>query len=203
MNSRKRPTPRVAGEAAPSRSRGVRIYTRGGDSGETGLIGGERVPKDHPRVEAYGAIDELNSQVGVARAQLTDADLIALVEGIQDRLFDLGAKLATPTHERAAIPSIGAAHVTALERAIDGFQDALPPLREFILPSGTAVAAAFHVARTVARRAERRIVTLARTESIAPDVLQYMNRLSDLLFVLARTVNHRAGRPDVVWRKSP
>lgn len=202
MNRRRRPSPREGASAPAPRSRSVRIYTRTGDRGETGLVGAQRVPKDHPRVEAYGAIDELNAHLGAVSAGLADPDLVELVRTIQNRLFDLGAELATLPPHPAAIPTIGAQHVDALERAIDQYQDALPPLREFILPSGTDVAAALHIARTVARRAERRIVTLARTEQLNPELLRYVNRLSDLLFVLARTVNQRAGRLDTVWQKS-
>ncbi len=203
MNRRRRPASREGGGATTPRSRGIRIYTRTGDQGETGLIGGRRVSKDDPRVEAYGAIDELNAHLGAACARLADPDLVTLVQAIQNRLFDLGAELATPLPGKAAaVPPIAAQHVDVLERAIDQFEDALPPLREFILPSGSDAAAAFHVARTVARRAERRIVTLARTERLNPEILRYVNRLSDLLFVLARTVNQRAGQLDTVWRKS-
>ncbi len=202
MNRKRRPSPRAEKATASSKTAGPRIYTRAGDRGETGLIGGQRVSKDHGRVEAYGAIDELNSHLGVVRAQLDHPDLARLVDTIQNRLFDLGAELATPLPHPGAIPTIGAAHVETLEHMIDRYQEELPPLREFILPSGTALAAALHVARTVARRAERRIVTLARTEPVNPEVVRYVNRLSDLLFVLARVVNHRAGRSDVVWQKS-
>jgi len=189
---------RPAGSAGSS---GPRIYTRTGDRGETGLIGGTRVPKDHPRVEAYGAVDELNAHLGVVRAQIADAELGALVDEIQHRLFDLGAELAAPAGAAGGASPIGDAAVTALERAIDAYQAALPPLREFILPGGAPLAASLHVARTVCRRAERRVVTLARAETVRPDLLRYLNRLSDLLFVLARVANRRVGRPDVVWNK--
>ncbi len=203
MNRRRRPASREGGGARTPRSRGIRIYTRTGDQGDTGLIGGRRVPKDDPRVEAYGAIDELNAHLGLVCARLAAPDLVTLVQTIQNRLFDLGAELATPLPGKSATaPAIVAQHVDALEQAIDEYEDALPPLREFILPSGTDAAAAFHAARTVARRAERRIVTLARTEPLNPEILRYVNRLSDLLFVLARTVNQRAGQVDTVWRKS-
>lgn len=177
-----------------------RIYTRTGDRGETGLIGGRRVPKDHPRVEAYGAVDELNAQLGIVRTLLSDTAVASLLDGIQHRLFDLGAELATPSgalSRRAA--AVTTAHVRALEEAIDRYQALLPPLRAFILPGGTPLAAAFHAARTTSRRAERRTVTLARKESVNAEILRYLNRLSDLLFVLARWANHLAGRPDVIW----
>ncbi len=142
----------------------TRIYTRTGDRGDTGLIGGARVPKDHPRVEAYGAVDELNSHLGVVIAELDGAETASLLQGIQHRLFDLGAELATPAAQ-APTAGIGPRDVEALERAIDHAEQGLPALREFILPGGTPAAAALHVARAVARRAERQVVALARTES--------------------------------------
>lgn len=200
MNAGKRRRVREGKNIAP-RPRGVRIYTRGGDRGQTGLIGGSRVSKDHLRVEAYGAVDELNSHLGVARTQLADPDLLDVVQTIQNRLFDLGAELATPAVRRHTIPPITSEHVRALEGIIDAYEDALPALREFILPGGIEAAAMLHVARTVARRAERRVVTLARAEAVNPEILRYLNRLSDLLFVLARTVNHRTRRPDIIWQK--
>lgn len=180
--------------------RAPRIYTRTGDRGETGLIGGHRVLKDHVRVEAYGAVDELNAHLGAVRAQISDPEMDAVLDDVQHRLFDLGAELATPG-PAAAAPSISASQIEALERVIDRYQDALAPLREFILPGGIAAAAALHVARTVARRAERRVVALARAEPVRPELLRYLNRLSDLLFMLARAANARAGRSDVTWRK--
>jgi cob(I)alamin adenosyltransferase len=159
------------------------------------------VPKDHLRVEAYGAVDELNAQLGVVCAQTDDPALAALLDEVQHRLFDLGAALATPTRTGEPVPAIGEADIARLEDAIDQSQASLPALREFILPGGTPLAAALHVARTICRRAERRVVTLARGEPVHPDLLRYLNRLSDLLFVLARVANHRAGRPDVIWQK--
>ena len=195
MTSARRPASgRIAGQAP-------RIYTRTGDRGETGLIGGRRVRKDHPRVEAYGAVDEVNSHLGIARTLLSDTAVAALLELIQHRLFDLGAELATPSGARTRrAAAISSAHVQALEDAIDRYQAVLPPLRAFILPSGTPLAAAFHVARTTSRRAERRTVSLARKDPVNPEILRYLNRLSDLLFVLARWANHLAGRPDVIWQ---
>lgn len=201
MNAGKRQRVRQEKQSIAPRPRGVRIYTRGGDRGETGLIGGARVPKDHLRVEAYGAVDELNSHLGVALTQLADPDLLDVVQTIQNRLFDIGAELATPPIRRRTIPPITSEHVKALEGVIDAYEDALPALREFILPGGIEAAAMLHVARTVARRAERRVVTLARAEAVNPEVLRYLNRLSDLLFVLARTVNHRTNHPDIIWQK--
>ncbi len=179
-----------------------RIYTRTGDAGETGLIGGRRVPKDHPRVEAYGAVDELNAHLGAARALARGGQVATLLGEVQHRLFDLGAELATPP-ARSAPAGVRAEDVAALERAIDRYQQRLPPLRAFVLPGGTPLAASLHVARTVCRRAERRVVALSRAEPVRAEVLAYLNRLSDLLFVLARAANRAAGRPDVVWQKRP
>ncbi|HEY3247992.1 MAG TPA: cob(I)yrinic acid a,c-diamide adenosyltransferase [bacterium] len=179
----------------------TRIYTRAGDRGETGLIGGSRVPKDHPRVVAYGEVDELNSYLGVVIAGLEDPETASLLRTVQHRLFDVGAELATP-NPSAESASVTPDQVAVLERAIDGVEEALPGLREFILPGGTPTAAALHVARSVARRAERHVVTLARGEPINPQIVPYLNRLSDLLFVLARAANHRAGQPDVPWQKA-
>lgn len=146
-------------------------------------------------------MDELNSQLGMVRTLLSDPSVSALLDSIQHRLFDLGAELATPSGGRSRpTAAITAAHVGALENAIDRFQVMLPALREFILPGGTPLAAAFHVARTVSRRAERRTVSLARTERFNAEILRYLNRLSDLLFVLARWANHVAGQRDVIWQ---
>ncbi len=182
------------------KSPGPRIYTRTGDSGETGLIGGHRVPKDHPRVEAYGAVDELNAHLGTVRAQMDEVQLDALLSRIQHRLFDLGAELATPGGVTKGLSAIDDTDVADLERAIDMHQATLTPLREFILPGGAPVASTLHVARTVCRRAERRLVALARDEPVRGELLRYLNRLSDLLFVLARVANQRAGRADVTWQ---
>jgi len=180
----------------------VKIYTRRGDAGETDLFGGERVAKDHTRVAAYGAVDELNAVLGQAAALTAHDDVRSLSHGVQGALFDLGAYLATPDaarREKSGIPEIGAAEVEELEGSIDAFEKELEPLRRFVLPGGTPAAAAFHVARTVCRRAERDTVALGRKETVAPPSLSFLNRLSDLLFVLARVENHRAGVPDVEW----
>ena len=179
-----------------------RIYTRAGDTGETGLIGGQRVPKDDLRVEATGAVDELNAQLGVARTVVRDRDLEEVFDRLQNRLFDLGAELATPKVAQKTASAITTAEVKVLEGIIDLYQETLPPLREFILPVGNAVAAALHVARTICRRAERRVVTLHRKEPLNPEVLRYLNRLSDLLFVLARVANARSMIADVTWKKA-
>jgi len=173
-----------------------KIYTRTGDDGTTGLGDGTRVAKDGARVEAYGTVDELNSTVGVLLAVpgLPDAVVKCLTE-VQHELFDMGGELCIPGHQ-----VITEQHVTRLEDALDGFNDALPPLKEFILPGGGPAAAACHVARTVARRAERRTWTLAREETVSPDVLKYLNRLSDLLFVLARVLARHEQGSEVLWR---
>jgi len=180
-----------------------RIYTRTGDRGETGLIGGQRVPKDHPRVEAYGAVDELNASLGMARALTRETDLLEVFDRIQHRLFDLGAELATPKAAPETPSAITDGEVKVLEGVIDLYQETLTPLREFILPAGSALAAALHAARTVCRRAERRVVSLARRERVNPEIVRYLNRLSDLLFVLARVANARAGTLDTTWQKGP
>lgn len=181
----------------------MKIYTRTGDEGETGLFGGGRVSKADPRVAAYGDVDELNSSIGVARAAepalLFDAEL----EGIQRDLFSIGGHLATPDPEkvRAALAraELNPSRVEQFELAIDAAEAALPPLRAFILPAGSPKAAALHLARTVCRRAERSVVALARDQDVPALFLVYLNRLSDYLFTLARLANQDAGRGDVTW----
>ncbi len=181
----------------------MKIYTRTGDAGETGLFGGGRVPKDHARVGAYGEVDELNAAIGLARA-LDPVDLEAeLLEAIQRDLLAIGGQLAAPDPAKVAKAlakaQLAAARVTALEGAIDTAAGQLRPLENFILPGGTPKAAALHLARTICRRAERSVVTLARETAVPPVILAYLNRLSDLLFMLARRANALAGRPDVSW----
>ena len=187
-----------------------RIYTRTGDTGDTGLFGGARVRKDDARVEAYGTVDELNAVLGVARAQAEDPELRDTLAAFQDRLFSVGADIATPLEEvtkrgRVSIERIAPERVEELERLIDRFEEELPPLTRFILPGGNILAAELHHARVVCRRAERRCVTLAHLgenadhPTLNPEVIRYLNRLSDLLFVLARVANHRQGREDIVW----
>jgi cob(I)alamin adenosyltransferase len=182
----------------------MKIYTRGGDTGETSLFGGERVSKCAPRVAAYGEVDELNSVIGVARAELAHDDLRAQLETIQSSLFDLGGELATPgASERAARgkggPRIAESDVAELEGWIDRLETELQPLRNFILPGGARAAALLHLARTVCRRAERAVISLAQRETIDPLLVRYLNRLSDFLFVMARAVNRRAGIAEPQW----
>ncbi len=181
----------------------MKIYTRTGDRGDTGLFGGGRVAKDHPRVASYGDVDELNAAIGVARSHEPAALFDVELEAIQRDLFVIGGHLATPdpAKVRAALAraELPADRVTTFERAIDAADAELPSLRAFVLPAGTPKAAALHVARTVCRRAERSIVALAREEEVPGLFLVYINRLSDYLFTLARLANHRDGRGDVTW----
>lgn len=181
----------------------MRIYTRRGDGGETELFGGERVPKDHQRVEAYGAVDELNAALGVALAASAQGDLGETGRRVQADLFDLGGYLASPDARKRASSGVrepSDEDVASLERCIDALERELEPLRRFVLPGGTAAGAAFHAARTACRRAERRAVALHRSEPLAEPALRYLNRLSDLLFVMARVENRRAGVADVEWQ---
>lgn len=179
----------------------MKIYTRTGDTGDTSLFDGTRVPKSNPRVDAYGEIDELNAVVGLARAAGVDHDLADMLDRVQRDLFALGARLADPAEriaarvEKAALASLDA---TRLESWIDGLETELPPLRRFVLPGGSAAGATLHLARTVCRRAERRIVSLP-ADAIEPEILVYVNRLSDFLFVIARVVNRRAGVAEAEW----
>lgn len=179
----------------------MKIYTRTGDRGETGLFGGARVPKDDARVEAYGTIDEANAAIGLALAHGLEAFVAQVLIDVQSDLFVLGAELsAAAGHEdRLGIQLLIEADVTRLERAIDEAESALPPLKNFILPGGKPSAAALHVARTTVRRAERRLLTLARREPVRPLTLVYLNRLADLLFVLARAAQHENGAPERAW----
>ena len=179
----------------------MKIYTKTGDSGETGFYGGSRIPKDSQRVEALGTVDELNACIGYATSHIQDAELNALLRRIQNELFDLGADLATlDDHPKADSLRIASDLTSALESEIDRFQAELPPMTHFILPGGSVGGSALHLARTVCRRSERCVVRLANAESINPEVLRYLNRLSDLLFVLARTVNHRLGEYEPLWQ---
>ncbi len=179
----------------------MKIYTRTGDSGTTGLFGAGRVSKDHPRIEAYGTVDELNATIGLARTTISDdTHMNALLTSIQEELFRIGSDLATPQESGASVPRVTSREVGDLETAIDRVDSELEPLKAFILPAGTALAAALHLSRTVCRRAERRVVELAASETINENVAIYLNRLADLLFVLARAANARSGRDDVQWK---
>ena len=178
-----------------------RIYTKTGDLGDTGLGDGSRVPKDHPRVTAYGGVDELNSVLGlflIAIEQHGPWEMITLIRSVQNDLFDVGADLCVPATENETVLRIRSEQAERLERNIDFYNERLQPLKSFILPGGTSAAAWCHLARTVCRRAERDVVTLAHVEKVNPQVIVYLNRLSDLLFVLARVCNHD-GRDDVLW----
>lgn len=179
----------------------ARIYTRTGDKGETGLVGGARVSKDSIRVEAYGNVDELNSVLGIVRAFLNDKELDGLLGEIQDDLFVVGSDLAsTQNAQQRNIPRISSEKVVGMEKTIDKFEAELSPLKSFILPGGGISGSLLHNARTVARRAERRIVALAKAEPINEHMVPYMNRLSDLLFVMARVANHRENKAETEWR---
>jgi cob(I)alamin adenosyltransferase len=174
-----------------------KIYTRTGDDGTTGLGDGTRVSKDSARVEAYGTIDEANSSLGVVLASRDLPEDVRLVlTRVQHELFDLGGELCVPGHR-----IIDSTHVERLEAELDGFNDTLPPLKEFILPGGGPASAAVHLARAICRRAERRVCTLARDEAVAPEAIRYLNRLSDLLFVIARVLARLEGGNEVTWRR--
>jgi cob(I)alamin adenosyltransferase len=172
-----------------------KIYTRTGDQGTTGLGDGSRVPKDSLRVEAFGTVDELNSVIGLLLAEALEPQVRTCLTDIQHDLFDLGGELCIPG--RTAMSD---GQVERLEKLLDGFNAELPPLKEFILPGGARPAALCHVARTVCRRAERRLVSLANAQAVSPVALKYLNRLSDLLFVLARVLNRHHGQGDVLWQ---
>ncbi len=180
----------------------MKIYTKTGDEGMTGLLGNRRVPKDDVRIEAYGTVDELNAVLGLARARGLDSAADALVAQIQDELFAVGSALADSTPQGTFRGAITPEHAEHLEKTIDALETELPPLTQFILPGGTIAASQLHMARTVCRRAERLVVKLSRLpDEVVPQALiVYLNRLSDLLFVLARVVNRRAGVGDTFWK---
>jgi cob(I)alamin adenosyltransferase len=175
-----------------------RIYTKTGDAGDTGLGDGSRVPKDHPRVAAYGTVDEFNALLGIFVTQLAPGPTLELIRGVQNDLFDVGADLCRPITADEKALRIRPEQAMRLERSIDDMNERLQPLKSFILPGGTSAAAWCHLARTVCRRAERDVVALAHTEKVNPQVIVYLNRLSDLLFVLARICNN-GGKDDVLW----
>jgi cob(I)alamin adenosyltransferase len=188
----------------------MRIYTKTGDAGQTGLFGGGRVVKDDVRIEACGSVDELNAAIGVALAagarQLDGRDglggLDALLRDVQSQLFNIGAALTTPPGSKAstALPAFDPAWIDAMEREIDRVDEHLPTLRTFVLPGGSPTGAALHAARTICRRAERRVAPLLREGGLAPELFAYLNRLSDLLFVAARAANAAAGAPETLWK---
>jgi cob(I)alamin adenosyltransferase len=179
----------------------VKIYTKTGDAGETSLFGKIRLSKADPRVDAYGEVDELNTCLGVVRSLVVDLDLSQWLETIQRDLFALGARLADPSSkiaDRVSKAMITEVHVERLEQQIDQLETEVPPLTKFILPGGSQAGAMLHLARTVCRRAERRVIGLG-AEAVEPILVVYLNRLSDLLFVMARTANHRAAAPELEW----
>jgi cob(I)alamin adenosyltransferase len=179
----------------------VKIYTKTGDRGDTRLFDGTTVRKHDVRVEAYGDVDELNAFIGAASSFLKDAALTSMLAEVQKDLFSVGAQLADPglKHQSRAKFQIPRERITALENAIDGFETELPPLRQFILAGGGSGGALLHVARTVCRRAERRVVRLSESVEVNPTVIEYLNRLSDFLFVMARVINRREGKEEIVW----
>lgn len=181
----------------------MKIYTRTGDSGSTGLLGGPRVDKDDIRIEAYGTVDELNALIGRVRSAGVAATIDEQLAQIQHDLFSIGAELASPNPDKYRLRTINATHIETLESWIDGHELSLPPLKNFILPAGSVAATEMHVARAVCRRAERRVVSLGRNQegSVSKTLLIYLNRLSDLLFVLARVANAQAGFEDMPWKQ--
>ena len=181
-----------------------RIYTKRGDAGETGLVGGQRVPKDTPRIEAYGTVDELNAFVGLAAVSCAEdarlAPLAVILRRVQHELFNLGSILATePADVHPQQPRVTTAEIAQLEREIDSMNADLPALRSFVLPGGTRLNAELHVTRTVCRRVERLVVAMAREAAVPPEAIPYLNRLSDAMFVWSRWVNHVVGVPEVLW----
>jgi cob(I)alamin adenosyltransferase len=181
--------------------REMKIYTKTGDSGDTSLFGGQRVPKDALRIEAYGTVDELNSMLGIVRADIQDAEIDRILSEIQRQLFELGADLATPRSiEKKMVKRIETRDVQQVEKVIDAIHPVLKPLRSFVLPGGSPLAARLHFARTICRRAERAVVRLSRNEDIGETVTVYLNRLSDLLFVLSRYANQKSRVAEVKWK---
>ncbi|TWU00897.1 cob(I)yrinic acid a,c-diamide adenosyltransferase [Stieleria varia] len=179
----------------------MKIYTRTGDAGSTGLFGGPRVSKDDDRIESYGTVDELNATLGAARAAGLSSEIDRQLDQIQHELFSIGAELATPDPDQHGMRLIGPSHIERLEGWIDSHEEALEPLKHFILPGGTAAASMVHLARAICRRAERRVVTLSGHEGagISETLIVYLNRLSDYLFVLSRVINHESGVAEVQW----
>lgn len=181
----------------------MKIYTKGGDKGETGLFGGERVPKDSIRIEAYGTIDELNSFIGLTIIEIKDQEVKELLNRIQNNLFTLGSDLAAPDNEKNKkhnIPRIKESHFGEIEKEIDKFDSRMEELRNFILPGGCKSSALLHICRIICRRAERRVVTLSNGVNLNPEIIIFLNRLSDLFFVLARYENKISGIEDIKWQ---
>jgi len=181
----------------------MKIYTKTGDMGSTGLFGGPRVSKDDDRIEAYGTVDELNAALGMARAADLPGDIDEQLSRIQSELFSIGAELATPDPDAHQMRIIGPRHIRQLEQEIDAHEASLEPLKHFVLPAGSPAASHLHLARSICRRAERRVVTLVRRHeaSVSEELLIYLNRLGDLLFVLSRVANRRVGVAEVKWIK--
>lgn len=184
-----------------------KVYTKGGDEGQTSLIGGDRVPKNEPRIECYGTVDELNAVLGLVRTSLgasaAGPHLLPIIQRIQNELFNLGAELATPDAEfRKKLPCVQQANIDQLEADIDALNDSLPPLKSFVLPGGGWASSYFHLARTVCRRAERIVVEVGAGYDLGPLALQYLNRLSDALFVFGRWCAMKDGEPEPLWTPS-
>ncbi len=182
----------------------VKIYTKVGDDGESRLFGGKKVQKDIPRIEAYGTVDELNSALGAAASFLKGKEIFSIIKKIQNDLFDIGAELANPkktTHATNKKMLFNKSKTDDLDNIIDQIDNKLPPIKEFIIPGGTNAASLMQLARTTARRAERRVITLSKKENTNPNILMYLNRLSDLLFVLSRYINHKAKTKEIFWSK--
>ncbi len=182
----------------------MKIYTKTGDKGETGLFGGERVPKNSERIDTYGTTDELNSFIGLALTEVKDEDVRFLLEKIQNQLFTVGADLAapdTPKNKKLNIERVPEKFIKNLEDEIDRFEERLEPLKNFILPGGSKSSAVLHICRTICRRAERKVVSLSKTDMINKNIVIYLNRLADLFFVLSRFENKVSNVPDVTWKK--
>lgn len=182
----------------------MKIYTRKGDGGETSLFGGQRVWKDNPRISAYGAVDELNSLLGVTVTEVKNQEVAEIIIGLQNNLFTVGSDLASPLEEENrnfSIPRVPRDYVEKIEKLIDDYDSKLPQLKKFIIPGGTKGAALLHLARTVCRRAERDVILLSKSEFINKEIKTFLNRLSDLLFVLARFENFSSNCPDIEWKQ--
>lgn len=178
----------------------MKIYTKGGDQGETGLLGGDRIAKNHPRMIAIGEVDEVNATIGMARSQNPPEKLDLILGRVQSELFVLGGHLACLPGSKFSLPAPSSVFTAELEAWIDQAQEELPPLKNFILPGGTTLAANLHLARSVARRAERAVFTLSQEADIDPESLVFLNRLSDWLFVAARWANHQSGESEIIWK---